>query len=450
MLNMKKLLAALLAFVMVLSMAACAPGETEPSTEASQESTEESVEATEGLPRDYEVPADAAIAKLPKYTYDGFLSLWDEEEGTHLLRFQTENSDGYKAYQDDLKKAGFELYDEHTIVDNFYATWTSDEVTATTMYVPSLNEVRIIAEPKGALAPRESDNVYEDKGVEPVMAMVGTHYKSGKDNGMCFVFRLADGSFIIEDSGHNAKDQSKAIYDTLCELAPDKDNIVIAAWIISHFHGDHTGGFYNFTKNYSDKVTIEKFIWNYPTEQTFNMNDQILTQKVNMLSYVQSYPDAQIIEAHPGQVYYIRNMKFEMLSTLDLLPWQDVPFFNNTSLVLRMEFAGNVITMMGDCGPVEAGILLNAYGDYLKTDILQVTHHGYLGASAELNATLNPTVALWPVSKVHHTSYKYEEHNKPLLDVEHTYVAGTSVTVLPLPYNADRVYTWVQYDWNTK
>lgn len=444
MLNLKKMLAVMLAVAMLLSLVACTPVQTDPS----QESSEETIEETQVQPKDYEVPADAAIAQLPKYMHDSYLSLWDEEAGAHLLRFQATSSDGYKAYQQELKQAGFQLYDENTIVDNLYATWTNDEVSATTMYIPSLNEVRIVAEPKGALAPRESDNVYEDKGVEPVMAMVGTHYKASKDNGMCFIFRLADGSFIIEDSGHNAKDQSKAIYDTLCELSGQKDNIVIAAWIFSHFHGDHTGGFYNFTKYYSDKVTIEKFIWNYPTEETFNMNDKILSQKQKMLSTVESYPDAQIIEAHPGQVYYIRNMKFEVLSTVDLLPWKDIPFFNNTSTVLRMYFGGNVITMMGDCGPKESEVLLGAYGDYLKTDILQVTHHGYIGASAELNATLDPTVALWPVSRAHNISYKYEEHNKPLLDVENTYVAGTSVTVLPLPFNAESVYTWVQYDWN--
>lgn len=443
MLNMKKWIAALLALCMLLSMAACTPGDEEGS--GTTTATGNTNATQKELPRDYDVPADTAIATLPKYTYDGFLSLWDEEEGAHLLRFQTDNADGYKAYQTDLEKAGFEKYAENEIVGNLYATWISDEVSVTTMYVPSLNEVRIVAEPKGALAPREEDNVYEDKGVEPVMAMVGTHYKAGKDNGMCFIFRLADGSFIIEDSGHNAKAQGDAIYNTLRELAPDPDNIVIAAWIFSHFHGDHTGGFYNFTKNHGSEVTVEKFIWNYPTEKTFVMNDSILSQKTNMLTYSAKYEGAQVIEAHPGQVYYIRNMKFEVLSTLELLPWQDIAFFNNTSTVLRMYFGGNVITMMGDCGPNETEVVYNAYGDYLKTDILQVTHHGYVGATAELNSALAPTVALWPVSIDHYTCYRYESYNKPLANAAHTYVAQKLTTVIPLPFNADTVYTWELY-----
>ena len=59
--------------------------------------------------------------------------------------------------------------------------------------------------------------------------------------GLCNVFILEDGSFIIEDGGHFTDGQAEALHDFLS--AHSKGTIRVAAWLFSHAHADHIGAF---------------------------------------------------------------------------------------------------------------------------------------------------------------------------------------------------------------
>ena len=57
-------------------------------------------------------------------------------------------------------------------------------------------------------------------------------------NGMSVVYHLKDGRFLIFDSGNSSV--GEFLYDTLRRLNGEGD-INVAAWIITHPHGDHYG-----------------------------------------------------------------------------------------------------------------------------------------------------------------------------------------------------------------
>ena len=67
---------------------------------------------------------------------------------------------------------------------------------------------------------------------------------------------------------------------------------------------------------------------------------------------------------------------------------------NDTSLVLRVAFAGSVLLFMGDCEAAAERALLEAYGTLLDCDLLKVGHHGSRTACSEafLQAT-TPQIA---------------------------------------------------------
>ena len=76
----------------------------------------------------------------------------------------------------------------------------------------------------------------------PKLIMIGRRFSNtsmylGVDSGaglMCFVIQLSDGRFIVIDGGVATDAFAQAIYASLLNNAPDKDKIIIAAWIMTH------------------------------------------------------------------------------------------------------------------------------------------------------------------------------------------------------------------------
>ena len=102
---------------------------------------------------------------------------------------------------------------------------------------------------------RSEDQTPVEKVCDVTLTQVGLLYDVGSFNGMCYVMRLEDGSFIVTDGGHALQKNADRLYRILRKQAPDPDNIVIAAWIFSHSHGDHSGMFPYFTASYADRVS---------------------------------------------------------------------------------------------------------------------------------------------------------------------------------------------------
>lgn len=424
-----------------------APETDEPTTEepTTQAPTEEpTTEAEKVL---YKVKEGSPLETLPYYDYDAYKDYWDMEKGAEMLLFNAENGDGYAQYLQDLTAAGFALYAENEIVGNLYSTWTKDELIVTMMYMPNLGSVRIVAEPlSNGLVPLESENVYTDGGYENLILQIGCHYTKEKNNGMCYAYRLCDGSFIVVDMGHNVQSIADNIYETLAKYAPDKNNIVIAAFFVSHAHGDHIGGFYPLTDTYKDKITIEKIIYNYHNTKSLKASDNDFSILTKIEDYAKNYPNVQLIEAHPGQEFYIRDAYIEMLYTWEQFNSDTIPYLNNSCIVFSVTLEDTKIMQLGDCGPLASPIIVKMYGDYLDSDFIQVAHHGNQGGTAELNNAINAEVVMYPASQYNFDRFFWEKRNEPFRDDELVYIADTKATMIPLPFDAEKVEVWEIFD----
>lgn len=405
------------------------------------------------------LPADLAHDKIVSAYYnnipifsEGYLDgIYDAGNNTELFIFDGVEEQEYTSYLTSLDDHGLEFYADSALNGNLFSTYTHSEIVLNLMYVPTWNELRItVARPSAsALPPREQDNKYTATTSSSVtqlgceFALAAGEDIAEKQIGMCYIFRLADGSFIIEDGGFYAQTDAKRLFDTLVELNGSNKNIVIAAWIFSHTHGDHIGTFRAFSTTYAKQVTVESFIYNAPSLEQYIQADYTNDSPANSLKEAMArYPSAKRYIAHPGQVYHIRNAKITMLFTYELLMPKAMSTFNSSSIVPRIEIEGQSFMMLGDLYSDGNRALSQLYGKQLKSDFIQVAHHGASGGVYETNQLIDPVVVLWPlgeydyfgVGKWNRSRETYNEYFFKSTTVREIIVAGSSCRTLPLPY----------------
>ena len=103
---------------------------------------------------------------------------------------------------------------------------------------------------------------------------------------------------------------------------------------------------------------------------------------------------------HTGQKIYFPGCEIEILYTQEDYYPNQFATGNHTSSVFRitMESAdGNetVFMVMGDAEATNCAEIKNMYGDELKCDILQLTHHGFNGACNGIYEYMRPEICFW-------------------------------------------------------
>jgi hypothetical protein len=69
---------------------------------------------------------------------------------------------------------------------------------------------------------------------------------------------------------------------------------------------------------------------------------------------------------------------------------------NHTSGMWRFTINGQTVMITGDAEKPLNQQAAAVFGDYLKSDILQVVHHGSNGGSEEFYNAVDPSICFWP------------------------------------------------------
>lgn len=404
------------------------------------------------IPADYSAGrvVDTQVNAIPVCTDARIGGIYDAGNGTKLLTLEGRSEEQYKSYCAEVAARGYEKYAEHAINGVLFSTFTSPSHYLNIVYCKPDKQIRISVDraDKTGLAPRAEDNVYTKK-VSSSVTQIGCEISpdggdiADRQIGMCYIFRLADGSFILEDGGFNHKIYADRIYNTLVELNGGPDNIVIAAWIFSHTHGDHIGAFRAFSAYYSNKVTVERFIYNNPTLAQYGESGSThYGNYEKLVGCMSKFRGAERVIAHPGQVFHLRNATITTLFTYEMRIPATMDVFNSSSIVMRVEIEGQSFTLLGDLYRPENDLLARYYGKTLKCDFLQVAHHGAPGGTYNTNKLLDPVIVMWPLGEYDYFGVgKYnrskEDYNKYFFDsttVRQIIVAGREIVTLPLPY----------------
>ncbi len=249
------------------------------------------------------------------------------------------------------------------------------------------------------LPPKALEN--SPKICQPVLSVIPLDYtkQSPLDcNGMSYVLRLEDGTFVIWDGGYSA--DAERLYRYLSESSPlPEHQVVISAWIFTHSHLDHYGCFDAFTEKFADRVQVENFILNPLVNGEGvireNRNDAFLTEKFPKL--LRCYPNARAVRVHAGQRIEFAGAEIEILQTYeDILPEQ-MDWLNEASVVTRLKIAGQTALFCADC-ELRGDKRLILLGDALKSDFLQVAHHAFSGGTNELWDAVDPSYIFFTTS----------------------------------------------------
>lgn len=358
------------------------------------------------------------VSQLPTMPQTFIPRFEDMGQNCARLVFEGVSVSDVTSYLPKLTAAGYTKHAENQIDNNLYYTYYNTDSVVTVIYAARKNGMMMISvDPMTAtsLVPLQSENTGADATTcTTTFTEVGLYYDDNKAaneaaktmqnmNGMCYVMRLNDGRFIVMDGGHDTQGHADRLYEILKAQSPTEE-IVIAAWFFSHDHGDHVGFFPYFTSKYADKVTVELFIHNFP-----------FTSSNNTVSLMNRYSGAKVIKSHPGQKYYFANAEIEILYTADLYATnvEEMSDTNNASQVFTIKANGTKFMILGDYSE-NAATMLALYSDTtLKSDVVQIAHHGISGMGTALYEKIRPTYAFWPVA-MHADGHVYWNWGTPI------------------------------------
>jgi hypothetical protein len=95
-----------------------------------------------------------------------------------------------------------------------------------------------------------------------------------------------------------------------------------------------------------------------------------------------------------GLSFEIDGVKIDVLQTWDAA--DGTSNINDTSLVLRAHIGEQTVLFLNDLGSIGGRRLLATYGDQLKSDIVQMAHHGQAGVNKDVYDAIDADVHLWP------------------------------------------------------
>ena len=336
---------------------------------------------------------------IPLYNAGKLGGVVEALNDSYELYYENTTLEEYNAYCAAMDAQGYKQYQKNQIGDNHFATYTNGKTMIHVYYVGYLGAVRMVTESlTTAILPQMKDPY--TKITDTTFTMMDLDNKSGSF-GNAFIITLEDGSFIVHDGGATTGGKDlKELYLLLCELNQREDGVVVAAWIISHEHGDHFGNFSQMIQKYHKEIKLEKVIYNVSVDSfDYNTGNPASNVQNGTLNKIQMITGCELVRMHTGQTIQIRNLTIEAFYT-----WEDIyplapHHFNNTSILTRFYVGEGEnkqrVSIVGDLEDVGSNIVVAMYGDAIKTDILQVAHHGW-GGTVELYKYFKPTIVLWP------------------------------------------------------
>ncbi|MCK5737674.1 MBL fold metallo-hydrolase, partial [bacterium] len=177
---------------------------------------------------------------------------------------------------------------------------------------------------------------------------------------------------------------------------------VVSMWIITHMHYDHYNALVEILQQPDrNGITIEKLCYNFPpaewvydAEPQFNEKNKVFYDLLPQLM-----PITQIVEENDH--YDVDGVAIDIMKVPSDYNDYDPGYkggstVNDTSIVFKLTFPnGKTALFLGDLGLRAGHKLADRYKEKLKSDIVQMAHHGQNGAGEDVYQWVRPTICMW-------------------------------------------------------
>lgn len=359
--------------------------------------------------------------------------------GCMMKVFPCEGTYLYEACYNHLV-SDFQLVQDREIEGNMFAEFYNKYIV-TLLYTPCENELRVTVS--------ESDSIPHTLP-EPCTGETGTTFFAFEndhtiiDCGMCLLVQCPDNSFFVVDSGHYFQfNDNDRLHRFMRERTPEGQKIVINGWFITHAHTDHICKLIDFLEYNTDDVMIEGFYHNLLSSDHADHEDNHEEGEISdrLFKALDDY-NAPVYILHAGMRFYVRNLCFDVLSTHEDITPEHIADYNDSTAVLKMTAEGSSVLITGDAAVLASERLERRFPETLKSDVVQIAHHGHTGLSAHCYELISADTAVFPVTRI---MFEADMKRMPA-DIKAVeiagqhFVTGDGTVCIPLPYDRKTVY----------
>lgn len=221
---------------------------------------------------------------------------------------------------------------------------------------------------------------------------VGELWMLGSTTGaqnLSIVIKSPHGKLIVIDGGWEAD------ADKLSSLILQQGGKV-DAWLITHPHEDHVGALCAILNDTARKIKIDKIYCSLATPDWYRQVSPTGAGIADqLLSAFTKLPVGTVTNnIGRGTEINIDDVNIRVLNNRGVYTYNGV---NNSSLVYKIRVSGQSILILGDLA-YDGGkdLIKTCTAAELKSDIVQMAHHGQQGVDQDAYARIAPTTCLWP------------------------------------------------------
>ena len=209
---------------------------------------------------------------------------------------------------------------------------------------------------------------------------------SGSQMNSC-VIETDNGSLIVIDGGTEL--DGKHLQDFL--IARHRP---VSAWLITHPHNDHAGALL-YCLSYPG-LTIDHVYYSFAPQDWYETVEKHRAPFVQKLSGALSTLPAASLHGNlsEGDQITVDNVTITVLKAADFAQFHNI---NDSSVMFSLKIHDKTVLFPGDLGAAEGDAWLASHDpSLLKSDIVQMAHHGQGGTSLAFYEAVRPEVCLWP------------------------------------------------------
>ncbi|MGN8762138.1 ComEC/Rec2 family competence protein [Oribacterium sp. HCP3S3_B9] len=206
---------------------------------------------------------------------------------------------------------------------------------------------------------------------------------------LSIVIKSPHGKMIVIDGGWEADAEKLS---SLIQQQGGK----VDAWLITHPHEDHVGALCAILNDTGRKIKIDKIYCSLATPDWYRQVSPtgagIADQLLNAFTKL---PVGTVTNSiGRGTEINIDDVNIRVLNNRGVYTYNGV---NNSSLVYKIRVSRQSILILGDLA-YDGGkdLIKTCTAAELKSDIVQMAHHGQQGVDQDAYALIAPTTCLWP------------------------------------------------------